>query len=84
MKRKGEKRNVFRAELLHRSETAGLRKRLQAELDEAEIRIFTLFLGETRMHDISNKDIGGKMYVRCFVYEGGEAILRRFGHVQGS
>lgn len=70
--------------MLHRSETAGLRKRLQAELEEAEIKIFRLFLGETRMHNISNKDIGGKMYVQCFVYEGTEAILRWFGHVQRS
>ena len=59
-----------------------MKKRQEAELEVAELRMLRFSLGVTRMDKIRNKYIRGTAHVRRFGEKVREARLRWFGHVQ--
>ncbi|KAI5101449.1 hypothetical protein C0J45_8652 [Silurus meridionalis] len=63
-------------------ETVALSKRLEAELEVAELKMLRFSLGVTRMDKIRNEFIRGTAHVGCFGDTVREARLRWFGHVQ--
>ncbi|WP_139267332.1 reverse transcriptase domain-containing protein, partial [Escherichia coli] len=81
MKGKVDK-TVVRPAMLSGLETVALRKRQEAELEVAELKMLRFSLGVTRMDRIRNEDIRGTAHVRCFGEKAREARLRWFGHVQ--
>ncbi|RXN38888.1 Retrovirus-related Pol poly LINE-1 [Labeo rohita] len=75
-------KTVVRPAMLYGLETAALKKRQEAELEVAELKMLRFSLGVTRMDRIENKFIRGTTHVRCFGDKVREARLRWFGHVQ--
>ncbi|KAK2917518.1 hypothetical protein Q8A73_004265 [Channa argus] len=73
---------VVRPAMLFGLETMALKKRQEAELEVAELKMLRFSLGVTRMDRIRNEDIRGTAHVRCFGDKVREARLRWFGHVQ--
>ena len=63
-------------------ETVSLRKRQEAELEVAEMKMLRFSLGVTGMDRIRNESIRGTAHVRGFGDKVREARLRWFGHVQ--
>ena len=58
-------------------ETVALRKRQEAKLEVAKVK-----MGVARMDRIRNEYIRGTAHVRCFEEKVREAILKWFRHVQ--
>ncbi|KAK2922282.1 hypothetical protein Q8A73_001767 [Channa argus] len=56
---------VVRPEMLFGLETVALKKRQEAELEVAELKMLRFSLGVTRMDRIRNEDIRGTAHVRC-------------------
>ncbi|KAK2913101.1 hypothetical protein Q8A73_007214 [Channa argus] len=75
-------KTVVRPAMLFGLETVALKKRQEAELEVAELKMLRFSLGVTRMDRIRNEDIRGTAHVRCFGDKVREARLRWFGHVQ--
>ncbi|KAK2899617.1 hypothetical protein Q8A73_012746 [Channa argus] len=75
-------KTVVRPAMLFGLETVALKKRQEAELEVAELKMLRLSLGVTRMDRIRNEYIRGTAHVRCFGDKVREARLRWFGHVQ--
>ena len=73
---------VVRAAMMFSLETVALRKRQEAELEAAEMKMLRFSLGVTRMDRIRNEFIRGTAHVRRFGDKVREARLRWFGHVQ--
>ncbi|XP_051814292.1 serine/threonine-protein kinase NLK isoform X2 [Acanthochromis polyacanthus] len=63
-------------------ETVSLRKRQEAELEVAELKMLRFSLGVTRMDKIRIEYIRGTAHVRGFGDKVRESRLRWFGHVQ--
>ncbi|KAF3704702.1 hypothetical protein EXN66_Car020392 [Channa argus] len=59
-------KTVVRPEMLFSLETVALKKRQEAELEVAELKMLRFSLGVTRMDRIRNEDIRGTAHVRCF------------------
>ena len=51
---------------MHGLETVVLRKRQEAELAVAQVKMLRFSLGVTRLDQIRNEYIRGKAHVRCF------------------
>uniref|UniRef100_A0A3B3BTI6 ribonuclease H n=1 Tax=Oryzias melastigma TaxID=30732 RepID=A0A3B3BTI6_ORYME len=75
-------KTVVRPAMLFGLETVGLKKRQEAELEVAEMKMLRFSLGVTRMDRIRNEYIRGTAHVRGFGDKVREARLRWFGHVQ--
>ncbi|KAK2910488.1 hypothetical protein Q8A73_008203 [Channa argus] len=75
-------KTVVRPAMLFGLETVALKKRQEAELEVAELKMLRFSLGVTRMDRIRNEYIRGTAHVRCFGDKVREARLRWFGHVQ--
>lgn len=75
-------KSVVRPAMLFGLETVSLRKRQEAELEVAEMKMLRFSLGVTRMDRIRNEYIRGTAHVRGFGDKVREARLRWFGHVQ--
>ncbi|XP_051793650.1 uncharacterized protein LOC127530564 [Acanthochromis polyacanthus] len=75
-------KTVVRPAMLFGLETVSLRKRQEAELEVAELKMLRFSLGVTRMDRIRNEYIRGTAHVRGFGDKIREARLRWFGHVQ--
>ncbi|KAF3697472.1 hypothetical protein EXN66_Car013152 [Channa argus] len=75
-------KTVVRPEMLFGLETVALKKRQEAELDVAELKMLRFSMGGTRMDRIRNEDIRETAHVRCFGDKVREDTLRWFGHVQ--
>ncbi|KAK2891510.1 hypothetical protein Q8A73_017175 [Channa argus] len=75
-------KTVVRPAMLFGLETVALKKRQEAELEVAELKMLRFSLGVTRMDRIRNEDIRGTAHIRCFGDKVREARLRWFGHVQ--
>lgn len=75
-------KTVMRAAMLFGLETVALRKRQEAELEVAKMKMVRFSLGVTRMERIRTEDIRGTGHVRCFGDKVRGARLRWFGHVQ--
>ncbi|KAK2891434.1 hypothetical protein Q8A73_017099 [Channa argus] len=75
-------KTVVRPAMLFGLETVALKKRQEAELEVAELKMLRFSLGVTRMDRIRNEDMRGTAHVRCFGDKVREARLRWFGHVQ--
>ncbi|MCJ8731212.1 hypothetical protein PDJAM_G00196770 [Pangasius djambal] len=73
---------VVRAAMLYGLETVSLRKRQEAELEVAELKMLRFSLGVTRLDRIRNEYIRGTAHVGCLGDNVREARLRWFGHVQ--
>ena len=81
------KGNVYKtvvtpAAMLFGLERVSLRKRQEAEMEVAEMKMLRFSLGVTRMDRIRNGYIRGTAHVRGFGDKVREARLRWFGHVQ--
>ncbi|MCJ8744040.1 hypothetical protein PDJAM_G00101730 [Pangasius djambal] len=76
-------KTVVRAAMLYGLETVALRKRQEAELEVAELKMLRFSLGVTRLDRIRNEYIRGTAHVRRLGDKVREARLRWFGHVQG-
>ena len=63
-------------------ETIALRKKQDAEMEDAEVKILRFSLGVTRLDRIRNDYIRGTEHVRCFGEKVRETRPRWFGHVQ--
>ena len=74
-------KTVVRPAMLFGLETVPLRKRQEAELEVAEMKMLRFSLGVTRMDRIRNEYIRGTAHVRGFGDKVREARLRWFGHV---
>ncbi|KAK3573483.1 hypothetical protein QTP86_025305, partial [Hemibagrus guttatus] len=75
-------RTVVRAAMLYGLETVSLRKRQEAELEVAELKMLRFSLGVTRLDRIRNEYIRGTAHVGRLGDKVREARLRWFGHVQ--
>ncbi|KAK3545134.1 hypothetical protein QTP70_001419 [Hemibagrus guttatus] len=75
-------RTVGRPAMLYGLETVSLRKRLESELEVAELKMLRFSLGVTRLDRIRNEYIRGTAHVGCLGDKDREARLRWFGHVQ--
>ncbi|KAK3552031.1 hypothetical protein QTP70_031579 [Hemibagrus guttatus] len=75
-------RTVVRPAMLYGLETVSLRKRQEAELEVAELRMVRFSLGVTRLNRIRNEYIRGTAHVGRLGDKVREARLRWFGHVQ--
>ncbi|KAK3547951.1 hypothetical protein QTP70_001318 [Hemibagrus guttatus] len=75
-------RTVVRPAMLYGLETVSLRKRQEAELEVAELKMLKFSLGVTRLDRIRNEYIRGTAYVGRLGDKVREARLRWFGHVQ--
>ena len=75
-------KTVVRPAMLYGLETVALKKRQEAELEVAELKMLRFSLGVTRTDRIRNEFIRGTDHVRCFGDKVREARLRWFGHVQ--
>ena len=75
-------KTVVKPAMLFGLETVALKKRQEAELEVAELKMLRFSLGVTRMDRIRNEYIRGTAHVRCFGDKVREARLRWFGHVQ--
>ncbi|KAK3568639.1 hypothetical protein QTP86_011431 [Hemibagrus guttatus] len=75
-------RTVVRAAMLYGLETVSLRKRQEAELEVAELKMLRFSLGVTRLDRIRNEYIRGTAHVGRLGDKVKEARLRWFGHVQ--
>ncbi|MCJ8736398.1 hypothetical protein PDJAM_G00257470 [Pangasius djambal] len=73
---------VVRAARLYGLETVALRKRQEAELEVAELKMLRFSLGVTRLDRIRNEYIRGTAHVGRLGDKVREARLRWFGHVQ--
>ncbi|MCJ8738873.1 hypothetical protein PDJAM_G00040650 [Pangasius djambal] len=73
---------VVRAAMLYGLETVALRKRQEAELEVAELKMLRFSLGVTRLDRIRNECIRGTAHVGRLGDKVREARLRWFGHVQ--
>ncbi|MCJ8742856.1 hypothetical protein PDJAM_G00086950 [Pangasius djambal] len=73
---------VERAAMLYGLETVALRKRQEAELEVAELKMLRFSLGLTRLDRIRNEYIRGTAHVGRLGDKVREARLRWFGHVQ--
>lgn len=71
-------KTVARAAMLFGLKTEAVRKRREAELEAAEIKIPSFSLEEIRTERIRNESIRGTEYVRCFADKAREARLRIF------
>ena len=76
------KGKVVRHAMLYGSEIVALRKRQEAEMEVAEIKMLRFSLGVTEMDRISNESIRGTAHVRCSGEKVREARLRWFGNVE--
>ena len=56
--------------MLYGLETVALRKRQEAELEVAEVKMLTFSLGVMRMDWIRNENIRGTAHVRCYMLDG--------------
>ena len=74
-------KTVVRPAMLFGLETVPLRKRQEAEMEVAEMKMLRFSLGVTRMDRIRNEYIRGTAHVRGFGDKVREARLRWFGHV---
>ncbi|KAK3548408.1 hypothetical protein QTP70_012653 [Hemibagrus guttatus] len=68
--------------MLYGLETVSLRKKQEAELEVAELKMLRFSLGVTRLDRIKNEYIRGTAHVGCLGDKVREARLRWFGHVQ--
>ncbi|KAK3573216.1 hypothetical protein QTP86_015137, partial [Hemibagrus guttatus] len=75
-------RTVVRPAMLYGLETVSLRKRLESELEVAELKMLRFSLGVTRLDRIRNEYIRGTAHVGRLGDKVREARLRWFGHVQ--
>ncbi|KAK3536469.1 hypothetical protein QTP86_013796, partial [Hemibagrus guttatus] len=75
-------RTVERPAMLYGLETVSLRKRQEAELEVAELKMLRFSLGVTRLDRIRNEYIRGTAHVGRLGDKVREARLRWFGHVQ--
>ncbi|KAK2849596.1 hypothetical protein Q5P01_009430 [Channa striata] len=75
-------RTVVRPALLYGLETVAVRKRQEAEMETAEMKMLRFSLGVTRLDRIRNEFIRGTAHVACVSNKVREARLRWFGHVQ--
>ncbi|KAK3526048.1 hypothetical protein QTP70_012886 [Hemibagrus guttatus] len=75
-------RTVVRPAMLYGLETVSLRKRQEAELEVAELKMLRFSLGVTRLDRIRNEYIRGTAHVGRLGDKVREARLRWFGHVQ--
>ncbi|KAK3533240.1 hypothetical protein QTP70_013659 [Hemibagrus guttatus] len=75
-------RTVVRPAMLYGLETVSLRKRQEAELEVAELKMLRFSLGMTRLDRIRNEYIRGTAHVGRLGDKVREARLRWFGHVQ--
>ncbi|MCJ8747135.1 hypothetical protein PDJAM_G00149940 [Pangasius djambal] len=73
---------VVRAAMLYGLETVALRKRQEAELEVAELKMVRFSLGVTRLDRIRNEYIRGTAHVGRLGDKVREARLRWFGRVQ--
>ncbi|KAK2920086.1 hypothetical protein Q8A73_002290 [Channa argus] len=71
-------KTVVRPAMLFGLETVALKKRQEAELEVAELKMLRFSLGVTRMDRIRNEYIRGTAHVRCFGDKVREARLRWF------
>jgi hypothetical protein len=74
-------KTVVRPAMLFGLETVALKKRQEAELETAEMKMLRFSLGVTRMDRIKNEYIRGTAHVERFGDKAREARLRWFGHV---
>ncbi|KAK3515912.1 hypothetical protein QTP86_004938, partial [Hemibagrus guttatus] len=75
-------RTVVRPAMLYGLETVSLRKRQEAELEVAKLKMLRFSLGVTRLDRIRNEYIRGTAHVGRLGDKVREARLRWFGHVQ--
>ncbi|KAK3575243.1 hypothetical protein QTP86_023434, partial [Hemibagrus guttatus] len=75
-------RTVVRPAMLYGLETVSLRKRQEAELEVAELKMLRFSLGVTRLDRIRNEYIRGTAHIGHLGDKVREARLRWFGHVQ--
>ncbi|KAK3522431.1 hypothetical protein QTP86_010638 [Hemibagrus guttatus] len=75
-------RTVVRLAMLYGLETVSLRKRQEAELEVAELKMLRFYLGVTRLDRIRNEYFRGTAHVGRLGDKVREARLRWFGHVQ--
>ncbi|XP_077407522.1 uncharacterized protein LOC144038707 [Vanacampus margaritifer] len=75
-------KTVVRLAILFGLETVPLRKRQEAELEVAEMKMLRFSLGVTRKDRIKNEYIRGTAHVKGFGDKVREARLRWFEHVQ--
>ena len=74
-------RTAVRPTMLYDLETVALRKRQEAEMEGAEVKMFRFSLRVMRMDRIRNEEIRGTEHVRCSGEKVREARLRWFGRV---
>ncbi|KAK3534599.1 hypothetical protein QTP86_016751 [Hemibagrus guttatus] len=75
-------KTVVRPAMLYGLETVSLRKRQEADLEVAELKMLRFSLGVTRLDRIRNEYIRGTAHVGRLGDKVREARLRWFGHVQ--
>ena len=77
-----EYKMVVRPGLLYGLETVALRKRQEAEMEVAEVKMLMSCLGVMWMDRIRNDYVRGTAHIQCFGEKVREARLRWFGNVQ--
>ncbi|XP_058483140.1 uncharacterized protein LOC131458247 [Solea solea] len=75
-------KTVVRPAMMYGLQTVALRKRQEAELEVAEMKMLRFSLGVTKMDRIRNESIRRTAHVRCFGDKVREPRMRWFGHVQ--
>ncbi|XP_061621461.1 uncharacterized protein LOC133474126 [Phyllopteryx taeniolatus] len=75
-------KTVVRPAMMYGLETVALKRKQEAELEVAEMKMLRFALGVTRLDKIRNELIRGTAKVRCFGDKVRESRLQWFGHVQ--
>ncbi|XP_061651845.1 uncharacterized protein LOC133488234, partial [Phyllopteryx taeniolatus] len=75
-------KTVVRPAMMYGLETVALKRKQEAEMEVAEMKMLRFALGVTRLDKIRNELIRGTAKVRCFGDKVRESRLQWFGHVQ--